>query len=68
MSPVERSAKLGDLRVTRTLTAGVGGTSFMASSAERSAEVSTRGSHISGYGSDLAALFGSGSGSNSVIT
>jgi len=40
----------------------------MASSAERSAEVSTRGSHISGYGSDLAALFGSGSGSNSVIT
>ena len=68
------SYKSGDLRVTGTLTACVGGTNFMASSAGRS----IRDSLISGSGSGssttvdsasgLAALSDSGSGSNSATT
>ena len=70
--------KSGDLRVTEFLAAGVNGTSSIVSSVGRSTEASTRGSSISDSTSssstttdsvsDLTALYGSGSGSNSATT
>ena len=45
-----------------TLTAGVDDTNSVASSVGRSAEVSTRGSSISGFGSGSSIIIGSDSG------
>ena len=64
----KRSYKSGTLTVTGSLTTGLGGTSSLASSAERSTEVSTRGSLISSSAHQqlLTALSDSTSCSNSI--
>ena len=58
----KRSYKSGNLKVTGTFTAGVGGTSSMKSFAERSAEVSTKGTPFSGFDSGSSIIVGSESG------